>query len=180
MNKTYCTVCAGEIPYEDGAQIVKCPFCGTTMHVSDGANAHADYHLTNETYARQNQEAEEFLRDLEQRNQRDKEESVGDLKLVVQRGKSMWSLADESTYWFVIDDQLDVRVPAMKNDISATVTLPAGTHSIYLKIFGWDDKACNECIHSVDTIHVYVPKGGICTVEANRPGMFGKYTMKVV
>lgn len=180
MNKTYCKICAGEISYDEGTEIVKCPYCATTMHISEGASAKANYKLNDESAARQNQEAEEFLRDLEQRNQREKEESVGDLKLVVQRGKSMWSLADGSTYWFVIDDQLDVRVPAMKSDISATVTLPAGTHSIYLKIFGWDDKECTKVIESVNAIPVYVPKGGTCTVEANRPGMFGKYTMKIV
>ena len=180
MENMICEICAGEIPVQSGDQVVKCPYCGSRMQVSYQPASNSGYHVSTAAYARQNQETEQFLRDLDVKNQREKEESVGKLKLIVQRGKSMWSLADESTYWFVIDGTLDVRVPAMKSDISAEVELPAGSHSIYLKIFGWDDKACSDCIHSVDTIHVYVPKGGTCTVTANRPGMFGKYTMTII
>jgi len=179
MNKVYCKICGGEISYEAGSEIVRCPYCATTMHISEGAPTKANYQYANEAYARQNQDADAFLRDLEEKAQRAREESVGELKLVVKRGKSMWSLADGSTYWFIIDNQLDVRVPAMKDDISATVQLPAGSHMVYLQIFAWDDKDCNNVVESLNAIPVYVPKGGVCTVEANRPGMFGKYTLTV-
>lgn len=180
MSKMTCKICAGEIPYEDGVQIVQCPYCGSKMSVAEDSFDEAKYSKDMNDYARQNQEADAFLRDLEEKAQRAREESVGELKLVVKRGKSMWSLADGSTYWFIIDNKLDVRVPAMKDDISATVQLPAGSHMVYLQIFAWDDKDCNNVVESLNAIPVYVPKGGVCTVEANRPGMFGKYTMTVV
>lgn len=180
MSKMLCEICAGEIPYEDDAKIVKCPYCGSKMNVAETTFDEPAYQADFDAYARQNQQVSDFLRQLEDNQNQTKDAGLGTLKLIVPKGKSIWSLADGSTFWFKIDETIDVRVPAMKKEISASVELPFGTHTLSLMTYGYDDKDFTNAIDTVDPINIYVPKNGVCTVTAARTGLFASEKLIVL
>ncbi len=105
--------------------------------------------------------------------------------LTVKKGKSMWSMADESTYEFsfceeahVMTETLNHKIVAQKDDVTESVWLAPGEYVVHVRGYSWQDPGCTGS--SEDShVHVKINKSVRLRLEVERSAMIKKQQVLV-
>ena len=112
-------------------------------------------------------------------------QSMCRIELTVKAGKSMWSMADGTTYEFAFCEEahamtevLNHRIVAQKDDTTENVWLMPGEYIVHVRGYSWQDPGCTGS--SEDShLHIKINQHVKLRLEVERSGMIKKQQVLV-
>ena len=99
----------------------------------------------------------------------------GTVRLTVKKaaGLGLMAYADGCAYKFIFDDEQPQKIViSSKRDVTEEIQLPYGDHTVYVRIYGWNDPRCEKGSTTKSAKFTFTVDERVTAVLADRPSSF--------